>query len=92
MYTLLADESTDKENREQLSKYASWATATAKPVDHFLGSVHVTKNQCRILDECHSRISVAKGLDIAKCRFDGFDGANVMSGKVSGELPVWYKL
>ena len=86
MYTLLADESTDEQNREQLSIYARWTTVSAKPVDHFLGIVHVTKTNAESLLNAIQGFLVAKGLDITKCRFVGFDGANVMSGEVSGEF------
>lgn len=29
---------------------------------------------------------LGKGIDIARCRFVGFDGANVMSGEITGMI------
>ena len=86
MYTLLADESTDEQNCEQLSMYAHWTTVSAKPVDHFLGIIHVTKTNAKSLLNAIQEFLVAKGLDITKCQFVGFDGANLLSGDVSGEF------
>ena len=84
-FTLLADESTDEQNREQLSIYARWTSPSSKPIDHFLGIVNVQHTNAESLLNAIQGFLVAKGLDIAKCRFVGFDGANVMSGEVSGE-------
>lgn len=85
-YTLLADESTDEQNREQLSIYARWPSTSSMPVDHFLGIIHVQKTNAESLLNAIQGFLVAKGLDITKCCFVGFDGANVMSGEVSGEF------
>lgn len=84
-FTLLADESTDEQNREQLSLFAKWIKrCNEMPTDHFLGIVHVEKTDSETLLNAIQHFLIAKNIDVTKCKFVGFDGTNAMSGEVSG--------
>lgn len=55
-------------------------------VDHYLGIINVDRTDAESLQNAIESFLLAKGLDVTKCRFVGFDGANVMSGEVSGNI------
>lgn len=82
-FTLLADESTDEQNREQMVIFIKWPSESDNR-SHFAGIINVEKTDAESLMNAIQMFCVGKGLDLAKCRFVGFDGANVMSGEVSG--------
>jgi hypothetical protein len=91
-YTLMADESTDDANREQLSVYAKYVDKNfvfGDPdskfiTDHYLGIIHVDRTDAESLMTALEQFLVAKEIDITRCRFVAFDGCNTMSGEVSG--------
>lgn len=83
-YTLLADESTDEANREQLSLFAKFIIGRETVSDHFLGIVNVQKTDAESLMMAIEQFLLAKQIDITKCRFVAFDGTNTMSGEVTG--------
>lgn len=93
-YTLLADESTDEANHEQLSVYAKFVDrdyAFGDPdskliTDHYLGLIHVDRTNAESLMSAMEQFIGAKQVDITRCRFVAFDGCNTMSGEVSGTI------
>ena len=82
-FTLLADESTDEKNREQMTVFIKWPSSSDHE-SHFAGIIHVERANAESLMNAIQGFCIAKGLGLTKCRFVGFDGANVMSGEVSG--------
>jgi len=52
----------------------------------FICLVNVKRTDAESLLTAIHQFFVGKGIDIRRCRFIGFDGANVMSGDVSGNI------
>ena len=84
-YALLADESTDKSNRTQFAILAKWSHKSTVS-EHYLGLIHVRKTDAESLMAAIEGFLLAKGVDITKARFVGFDGTNTMSGEISGKV------
>ncbi|XP_052245734.1 uncharacterized protein LOC127854716 [Dreissena polymorpha] len=67
-----------------MSIYFKWTTDSLTTEDHFMGLVNVERTDAESLLNAINQFCIGKGIDIRRCRFVGFDGANVMSGEVSG--------
>lgn len=50
------------------------------------GLVNVEKTDAESLTNAIELFCTGKGIEITKCRYVGFDGANVMSGELSGTM------
>ena len=85
-FSLLADETTDIAGRAELAIFICYVDSDCHQVkEEFLGVVEVVESKgakalCQIICE----VLREKGIDINQLRFDGFDGTNMMSGKISG--------
>lgn len=82
-FSILADESTDIASKEELSICGRWLEM-GKPVEHFLGMVHIKEVDAKSITEALLHFLRAKGIDLKKLRGLGFDGASTMSGCRSG--------
>ena len=82
-FSILADESTDIASKEELSICGRWLEI-GKPVEHFLGMVHIKQVDARSITEALLQFLHTKGIDLKRLRGLGFDGASTMSGCRSG--------
>ena len=82
-YSLMADESTDVSSQEELSVCARWIEEY-KPVEHFLGIVHVKETNAKALSYYLTTFLQSKNIGFGRMRGLGFDGTNTMSGHISG--------
>ena len=86
MFSLIADETTDIAGRAELAIFICYVDSDCHQVkEEFLGVVEVVESKgakalCQIICE----VLREKGIDINQLRFDGFDGTNMLSGKISG--------
>lgn len=84
-FALLADESTDKAQREQLGLIVRFKIPNEEGVkEQFLGLINLAQTDAASIMKAIEGFMMAKGLDIKKCLFVSLDGANVMSGEISG--------
>ena len=82
-FSILADDSTDIASKEELSICGRWLDK-GKPVEHFLGMVHVQHVGAENITESIIQFLQTRGIDLKKLRGLGFDGASTMSGCRSG--------
>nr|XP_022338341.1 E3 SUMO-protein ligase KIAA1586-like isoform X3 [Crassostrea virginica] len=82
-YSLLADESSDEGNREQFAVIVRFVQ-NGIVKEAFLGLIHLHKTDAESLMMAIETFLLAKGVDITKAIFVGFDGCNTMSGVNSG--------
>ncbi|XP_062569444.1 uncharacterized protein LOC134231500 [Saccostrea cucullata] len=82
-YSLLADESADDANREQFAVIIRFVDG-GKIREVFLGLLKLQCTDAESLTSSLESILIAKGLDVSKAIFVGFDGCNVMSGVNTG--------
>jgi hypothetical protein len=83
-YSLLADESSDEGNREQFAILARFVN-DGKISEVFLGLIPLQKSDAESLMTAIETFLLAKGIDITKAMFVGFDGCNTMSGVNTGK-------
>ena len=85
--TVLADESTDDDNRSQMALFVHYInSSTNLPVEHFMQMVKLTTSK-KVVDPHKILINVldSKGIDPSKfIRFVGLDGTIPMSGERKG--------
>lgn len=84
-YSLLADESSDEGNREQFAVIVRFVQ-NGIVKEAFLGLIHLQKTDAESLMMAIETFLLAKGVDITKAIFVGFDGCNTMSGVNSGKI------
>ena len=89
MYSLLADESSDDSHREQFAILCRFSFK-CKVDDYYLGLIEVTGTDSASLMEAIERFLMAKGIDITKAVFVGFDGCNTMSGENKGNIIIHF--
>ncbi|XP_052807132.1 uncharacterized protein LOC128236285 [Mya arenaria] len=82
-FSLLADESSDQAHRSQMSVMARFGTENSVATN-FLGFIKLNKGDATYITSALEGFLVAKGIDIHKKRFTGFDGCNTMSGAQTG--------
>lgn len=84
-FTLLADESTDGAQHEQLGiivRYKIRNDPSTK--EKYVGVVNLGCTNAEAITSAIEKICIAKGIDLTKCLFIALDGTNVMSGEYSG--------
>ena len=84
-FSLLADEITDI-GRAKLAIFIRYVDSDCHQVkEEFLGVVEVVGSKgAEVLGQIICEVLREKGVDINQLRFIGFDGTNMMSGKISG--------
>lgn len=83
-FTLFADESKDKAQREQLALIAKFKTTNGDVKEKFLGLVNLSETDAGSIMCSIEQFMLARGIDLSKCLFVSLDGTNVMSGEISG--------
>ncbi|CAC5377291.1 unnamed protein product [Mytilus coruscus] len=84
-HSVCADETTDVSVKEQLSLCIRFVDSIKSEVrEEFMGFVELTKTDAENIAENIMTYLKKWGLDIAKLRGQGYDGASVMSGHVNG--------
>jgi hypothetical protein len=86
-YTVIADGTQDITKNDQFSCVIRYVLTdsdkcTVEVKESFLGFFHVVDQSAKGIEELLK--SVLSDIDISKCRGQGYDGASVMSGKLSG--------
>ena len=89
MYSLLADESSDDSHREQFAILCRFSFK-CKVDDYYLGLIEVTGTDSASLMEAIERFLMAKGNDITKAVFVGFDRCNTMNGEKKGNIIIHF--
>lgn len=84
VYTLLVDETKDLSKKEQISISLRFVDNKAVIHEHFLSFVHATEVNAECLTKYIKDALQSFNLDPKCIVSQGYDGANVMSGKCSG--------
>lgn len=82
--TIMADETTDTSNREQVTLFLRWVTGTLDVNEEFLGLYHVDSIAAASVALAITDLFQRYGLPIGKLRGQCYDGASAMSGSRSG--------
>jgi hypothetical protein len=83
-FAILADESSDAYQQEQLAIVLRFVNKKGESVERFLGLVHVENTTSLTLKEAIKSLLMQYQLPLSKVRGQGYDGANNMKGHVNG--------
>ncbi|WVZ80661.1 LOW QUALITY PROTEIN: hypothetical protein U9M48_028119 [Paspalum notatum var. saurae] len=83
-FTILADESADAYQQEQLALCLRFVNKKGETVERFLGLVHVGDTTALTLKEAIQSLLMKYQLPFSKVRGQGYDGASNMRGHVNG--------
>jgi hypothetical protein len=83
-FAILADESSDGYQQEQLALCLRFVNKKGEPVERFLGLVHVEDTTSLTLKEAIQSLLIKYQLPLSKVRGQGYDGASNMKGHVNG--------
>ena len=83
-YSVLADETTDISNQEQLSLSIRWVSKTHEVHEDFIGLVHVPNITASVLVLAIKDVLVRCSLPLGQCRGQAYDGAANMMGHLRG--------
>jgi hypothetical protein len=83
-FSILADESSDVYQNEQLALCLRYVDKKGRVVERFLGIVHVENTTALILRDAIKNLLMQQSLSLSKVRGQGYDGASNMKGEVNG--------
>ena len=83
-FAILADETTDITNCEQLSISICWVTENYVIHEDFIDLVHVPRITSSVVTEALKDILIQCSLPLAQCRGKAYDGAANMMGHIQG--------
>ena len=83
-FAILADETTDISNNEQLSVSIRWVNKLYEVGEDFIGLVHVPSITASVLTVAIKDILLRCSLPLVQCRGQGYDGAANMMGHLRG--------
>ena len=83
-YAVIADETADVANHEQLSLSIRWVGEEYDINEDFIGLVHVPRTTSNTLTMAIKDVLVRCALPLAQCRGQGYDGASNMMGHLRG--------
>lgn len=83
-FAVLADESSDAYQQEQLALCLRYVNKMGEPVERFLGLVKVEDTSSLALKEAIQSLLIKYQLPLSKIRGQGYDGASNMKGHVNG--------
>ncbi|XP_052165071.1 uncharacterized protein LOC127782037 [Oryza glaberrima] len=83
-FAILADESSDAYQQEQLALCLRFVNTTGQPVERFLGLVHVEDTTSLTLKEAIKSLLIKYQLPLSRVRGQGYDGASNMKGHING--------
>jgi hypothetical protein len=82
--TIMADETTDASNREQVTVFLRWVADDLQVHEDFLGLYHVDSIDAATLTSVITDLFLRLNLSVGKLRGQCYDGASAMSGTRSG--------
>ena len=83
---IMADETTDSSNREQVTLFLRWVTDNLEVHEEFLGLYHVDSIDAATVTMTITELFQRFGLSIGRLRAQCYDGASAMSGSRRGDL------
>lgn len=84
-FSLLADESTDESQREQLGLIARYKIKGVPGFkEEYLGLINLAATNAESITTAIENFMIAKNIDLINCLFLALDGTNTMSGDISG--------
>ena len=84
-YSIMADESRDISNKEQMVFIIRWLSEDDFEVhEDFIGMYHLSQTDSETIAKAIKDILIRCNLDLANCRWQGYDGAATMSGVHQG--------
>ncbi|WVZ70180.1 hypothetical protein U9M48_018866 [Paspalum notatum var. saurae] len=83
-FAILADESSDAYQQEQLALCLRYVNKIGEPVERFLGLVKVKDTTFLTLKEAIQSLLIKYQLPLSKIRGQGYDGVSNMKGHVNG--------
>jgi len=81
---VLADETADISNQEQLSLSIRWVSKSYEINEDFIGLVHVPNITASVLTEAIKDVLIRCSLPLVQCRGQAYDGAANMMGHLRG--------
>ena len=82
--TIMADETTDKSNQEQVTLFLRWVADDLQVNEEFLGLYHVNSIDAATLTSVIQDLFIRLNLSFERLRGQCYDGASSMSGSRSG--------
>ena len=83
-FAVLADETADISNQEQLSLSIRWVSKSYEINEDFIGLVHVPNITASVLTEAIKDVLIHCSLPLVQCRGQAYDGAANMMGHLRG--------
>ncbi|XP_010691899.3 uncharacterized protein LOC104905147 [Beta vulgaris subsp. vulgaris] len=83
-FTILADESADISDKEQLALCLRHVNKRGEVMERFLGVVHVANTTSLTLKEAIESLLMEHSLNFSRVRGQGYDGASNMQGAING--------
>lgn len=83
-YSIMADECTDSATHEQMSLCLRFFDDASEVREEFIGFVQLESVNAESITSAIMKKLSECGLEVKNLRGQGYDGASVMSGKVSG--------
>ena len=80
----MADETTDKTNREQVVIYLRWVDDNLLPHEDFIGMHKVDKIDAETIKTVILDVLTRMNLSMQKCREQCYDGCSTMAGSKGG--------
>ncbi|PIK54239.1 putative zinc finger MYM-type protein 1-like [Apostichopus japonicus] len=84
MFAIMADETSDLSNKEQLSICIRWVDSGFKIHEDLIGFVHVIHTDAETLSKAIKDVLIRCALPLSQCRGQGYDGAANMMGHLRG--------
>jgi len=83
-FGLIADESKDVSNKEQLTCVIRWVSPNLTVKEDFLGMYELGKTDAASITAALKDIILRCNLQMSKCRWQAYDGAATMAGTLNG--------
>eukprot|EP00794_Sanderia_malayensis_P004246 gene4246-4810_t len=85
LFSLIADESRDISNKEQLTCILQWVSVPELSThEDFVGMHHIKETDAETVTYCFKDILLRCNLFLDDCRWQAYDGAATLSGHLSG--------
>ena len=88
MYTIMADETADVSNKEQVVVCIRWVDGEMQAHEEFIGITPVERTTAEDIVNVLSETLQKMHLRLADCRGQCYDGESTMSGSVSGSTRI----
>ena len=83
-YSIMADESRDIANKEQMTFVIGWVSDDLQLNQDFIGMYHLQKTDAETITKGIKDILLRCNLLLSNCRWQGYDGAAAMSSDING--------